>query len=445
MMIGTRLVRMLGLWLVCSNIFVHCTDFELLIGCQFNATKVVQPSGVSTALSTPRQQVRLLAENSARQVTLVIQQDVEKIAATVPLERCQHFPFGDVIIRPYRNTPDYVKRSPLERRATIVQAGQLPLPFMFVHLPKTGGSSLVKTLNRYSEDILQRPLVHFWTVPAPVDVPTELTTKIHFKWPTGIFAHIPYGFHKLLFYHDTEENLSYSYLTILRHPVARVWSHYRYHHDRTGDPNHKWTKDRGFGDWLRTLEFGNNYMTAFLSGAIADAWYNRHELQAVMLPPIDPSAPQPLPVYNVTETHFQIALANLRKMAWVGIYEEFDASLCQLFYLLGSEHCYGCGSLNLNFYRPELPRQWEALILEYNRFDLLLYEAALAMFEEQNNWLHSRGYQPQQPLPWRGLDFPLSANAVLHLQETNHKLLQLKDDLSKKLLDLASRTKKNQP
>ena len=35
------------------------------------------------------------------------------------------------------------------------------------------------------------------------------------------------------------ENVHYAYATMLRHPVARVWSHYQYHLTRTEDPNHR--------------------------------------------------------------------------------------------------------------------------------------------------------------------------------------------------------------
>ena len=136
---------------------------------------------------------------------------------------------------------------------------------------------------------------------------------------------------------------------------------------------------------MSTVEFGRNAMTAYLSGAVPDSWWNENS-SVPMLParphPINISNPNPH--YDVTEEHFQLALNNLRRMGWVGIQERYDESIAQLSLLLGVQITHR----RENFASNKIPLdQYRVLIENHNAFDIKLYAVALEMFQEQTHLL----------------------------------------------------------
>lgn len=295
-----------------------------------------------------------------------------------------------------------------ERRRRNLEACVIPVPMMFVHLAKTGGTSLMRAFRETFQRELGRNAVHFWDIWDP-----KLWTKLFAKQtedgktpPLMIGGHLPAGFHRVD-YRDQEENAAYSYMTILRHPVSRVWSHYTYHLRRKVDPNHPYTAGKTFEEWLQTMEFGRNAMTAYLSGAVAGGWWNAGtDIPFLAARPIltAEDAPDeysrilhlqnPNPLYNVTISHFQLALRNLKRMMFVGLQEKMTESLRMLSAMVGvairaTTTAVASRAAKRAVSLEKLTPEYIELIRRHNHFDLLLYQEAELLFEEQSRLLRS--------------------------------------------------------
>jgi hypothetical protein len=90
---------------------------------------------------------------------------------------------------------------------------------LFMHIPKTAGTALRETiLNNYKQSEVA------YIYPDPPGFPVRnlrdlpLAQRAHFHFAVG---HFQYGIHE-----DVPND--YSYFTIVRNPVRRVWSHYQY-------------------------------------------------------------------------------------------------------------------------------------------------------------------------------------------------------------------------
>lgn len=94
---------------------------------------------------------------------------------------------------------------------------------LFMHIPKTGGASLIEIMKRQYGEFDNRPDVKFLNT-SGIQVLTSETMDYQ-----AVAGHFPYGFHRL--FDD------YQYITLLRHPVERMVSSYNYntqivHNDR---------------------------------------------------------------------------------------------------------------------------------------------------------------------------------------------------------------------
>src|SRR5215217_1564772 len=104
----------------------------------------------------------------------------------------------------------------------------------FIHVPKTGGSTLKRTIER-------------WVVPdTPVWVPEKMNRT---EWPDGLGTAVIAGGHRT--WNDVL-NLPWTWdiLVLLRDPLERVLSHYSYlrmRHDQrpTPLPPHGWAGQAG--------------------------------------------------------------------------------------------------------------------------------------------------------------------------------------------------------
>jgi hypothetical protein len=236
---------------------------------------------------------------------------------------------------------------------------------LWIHLAKTGGTSLIESLRAK----LPGRFDHYWENPSRAEVNKFRASG---RIPRVIGGHLPYGFHKWLTHSD------YVYGTILRHPVSRTWSHYQYQLNRKDDPNHAWAANRTLSEWLRSVEFGNNAMTAYLSGAEPYAWWNEDEL--CLLPArIDG---KPNPGYNVTRYHYSLARRNLCSFGFVGLQEAYEESIAKLSKFLAVK--LSVSRKNKSVKKTE-PSPSQAKIIEsYNRWDLRLYRLAERLFREED-------------------------------------------------------------
>jgi galactose-3-O-sulfotransferase len=225
---------------------------------------------------------------------------------------------------------------------------------IFLHIPKTGGSTLYKILERqYSRAQTLRledpQIAAFKTLPAAQRGRYRL-----------IEGHLHFGFHRFIPGPST-------YITFLRLPVERVLSFYYY--ARSTPDHYLYPVLAGERLDLKTVlardlteEFRNG-QTRLLAG---DEWED--------------------PQRVVTRDALDRAKANLRShFRMVGLQEEFDASLLLLHRAFG---------WRLPFYRKEnvtkekppdtsLDVETRKLIEDANFLDLELYEYARTLFEEQ--------------------------------------------------------------
>ena len=274
------------------------------------------------------------------------------------------------------------------------------LPFLFIHIPKTGGTSLgeffEKHLKRWGKSQESRLFMHYWS-PGEIDR-DNLPNK--YKNTFMIFGHLPFGFDKVFLnktilkqlkkqnknknknnnnnnkneYNENyiiwENGVNFTYATLLREPTDRVRSHYWYHKFNqcmsmslffvqekqvqntrkqscffdTDDPNHKWTVGRSLSEWVEYFEDATECMVSHISGCHRNAWYNRDDEYIIddyrlpMLPRREPLFNNPNPTYIVKNEHYLIARKNLLKMGWVGIFENFRQSAKQIQIYFGKKY-----------------------------------------------------------------------------------------------------------
>jgi hypothetical protein len=232
--------------------------------------------------------------------------------------------------------------------------------FVFLHLPKTGGSTLAGLIRRqYPPDAL-RPAGNMFKTP---DAIAPTLRELGGAGARATYGHFSFGFRRWL---PPDAQL----VTLLREPLERTLSHY-YYVQRGAD-----SSALAGRSIERTLRDG---------GTIAD------NLQTRMLSSrIDITAGDAADLY--TE-----AADNLRRgFAVVGLTEHFDESLLLIARRAGWRHVV-YDRKRVNAGRPrlrDLDEDAAAALRRYNEVDLALYDLARELFEERRGasderWLSS--------------------------------------------------------
>jgi len=230
---------------------------------------------------------------------------------------------------------------------------------IFLHLPKTGGTTLQHILQRcYPQDQIrtfkdpnrQREIEEFEQVAA--------TNRGAYRLIQG---HLSFGFHRHLPGDST-------YITLLREPIARALSFYYY---AKSHRDHYLYRSLAGGDVdLRTLLKERtptthelfNLQTSMIAG---DEWE-------------DPERP-------ADRAALERAKQNLRNHFVVGLTEEFDASLRLMSQRFGWK-VKSYTKKNVTRRKPRndtLDTETLALLREANAFDIELYQFARELFETQ--------------------------------------------------------------
>jgi hypothetical protein len=205
-------------------------------------------------------------------------------------------------------------------------AGKLPQPYLWVHLAKTGGASIAETFRNQNTPQKGRG-VHLWEVPTTlktwvgehytnhvtcrvcvcvcvcvilllelvcvcisvfyfshVSIVVGLQHHVNVDRAKMVFGHLPYGFDRWWPYDHPNRPNATSYGTMVRTPLDRVWSMYWWHHTK----GHPLIQRTTFEEWMEQSIFPKNAMTAHLSGAALEAWYNRGFDE---YPPLKPELP----------------------------------------------------------------------------------------------------------------------------------------------------------
>jgi hypothetical protein len=221
---------------------------------------------------------------------------------------------------------------------------------VFVHIPKTGGQTLFAVLAR------QYAFSQTVTVTDPSDPLTPFRDVARRATPTLIRGHVPFGVHEELV-------IDPIYITILRQPIDRVVSIYRYIERYEEHPLHAQVRaDRmTLSDFVESgidREEVENGQTRQLAG-LGAARSERHMLER--------------------------AKAHLRTFSAVGLTERFDESLILFrrrldwrmpFYVSKNVAPSGTSA-------PSIPDDVRSALVERNADDLELYRFAAGLFEEQ--------------------------------------------------------------
>jgi hypothetical protein len=224
---------------------------------------------------------------------------------------------------------------------------------IFVHLPKTGGSTLARVLkDQYASDTVLS-LYDSFSGAELQDVPRERLDGLRV-----VMGHFAFGAHRFVTRRAT-------YVTVLRDPVDRVVSHYHFVRHSPGHYLHRTAQGLSLSDYVVACHEAepNNDQTRLLCG----------EFQGVI--PAICSAPMLAVAKDNLHRHFAVA----------GLTEDFDRSLMLMKRRLGWRH---------PFYAPqnvargrvrtaELRPNERRLIERFNQFDLELYEYARAVFQEE--------------------------------------------------------------
>lgn len=242
---------------------------------------------------------------------------------------------------------------------------------IFLHVPKTGGTTLHSVLTfQYlgKLSIWLKPWKQSGTVyerrrAAELDE-MSVAEKNNLQMVRG---HVYYGVHNKL-------PKSCSYITFVKNPVKHVRSQYKYFGkiSRQNGEESVWTENtfveilrNDDGPWL------DNMQVRWLSGA-------------------------GLSVDNVTRAHYETAVQNIEKhFAAVGVTEKFDISLILFSEKLGWTRPLFYRRANVQTYEKAeendqsvLPREE---IKDVNRWDMKLYQYALdALAREQPDDIHER-------------------------------------------------------
>ncbi|MCD6364181.1 MAG: sulfotransferase family 2 domain-containing protein [Synergistetes bacterium] len=211
---------------------------------------------------------------------------------------------------------------------------------IFLHIPKTGGSSLLWILQR-----------HYRLEEVFHDTVFQKAGDCFLNDKKFLHGHFKYGIHELL------KLRNYKYISLLRNPVYRVFSHYFYAREQMF-MNDREFRDQDLVSWLeKNKSWVSNLQTAYISGE------DHVDLKAL-----------------------RKAKDNLKKdFLFIGITELFDESLLILRKLLGLKDIYYGLPRNATQFKHLMERANEDLFLEVervNRYDMELYEYAKDLLME---------------------------------------------------------------
>lgn len=263
------------------------------------------------------------------------------------------------------------------------QPAESPETVIFLHIPKTAGTTLDQILFRnyqahqvYSTGALAQQGVRNFQ-----NMAEEERRKYRL-----VKGHMTFGIHQYI-------TCSWAYFTFFRNPIERTISYYYFIRRTPKHPIYDAIHEENI-DLRQCLEAGLDPML-----------YNCHtRLLAGVWAEVPPG--------QCTEEHLEKAKANLSHLKVIGLTEQFDASLL----LLGK--AFGWKSLfytrqNVTAGRPsqrDLSPETMAAVHNANRLDVELYDYAKALFAEQ---VRRQGAGFAQKVNW----FRLNNYFVNHYRE----------------------------
>ncbi|HUS24874.1 MAG TPA: sulfotransferase family 2 domain-containing protein [Candidatus Binatia bacterium] len=228
-------------------------------------------------------------------------------------------------------------------------------PLVFLHVPKTAGMTLSRIVQR------QFPRERLFEIRGDAAdasiarlkaLPVEERLRID-----CLKGHQSFGLHEYL-------RPGARYITMLRHPVARIVSHYEYVRARPAHylhaPSAGWSLERYAGSRLNGEL--HNAQTRLLGGVWDDRPLERADLDR--------------------------AIAHLeRHFDWVGLMERFDESVAQLAWTMGwTQVFYRSRNTGRRWDASRVPAEAAEVIRRENALDVELYEHARRRFDAGSPW-----------------------------------------------------------
>jgi hypothetical protein len=230
---------------------------------------------------------------------------------------------------------------------------------VFMHLPKSGGTTLTRVLRwKYGSQLL---VLERETQTTRMEEIAEAVPLSRRRSARVVAGHVHHGIHEFI-------PRECAYITLLREPVARVTSYFKF---IMSEPRH-WLheqmvlSDTALEDLLETSPpaFACNEQTRFISGRGSDGRAPRSEY-----PHLDRDA-------------LEDAKRNLERFLVVGVQEEFDETFILIRRALGWRLPMYVTSRVTKGSGP-MPSSAVDLIRERNQLDLELYEFARELFSAE--------------------------------------------------------------
>jgi Sulfotransferase family len=227
---------------------------------------------------------------------------------------------------------------------------------IFLHIPKAGGSTLRTIIARQYD----RKSVFITSNPpeAGINKFKKLSERDKKKY-SAIMGHLDFGFHELL-----PEPLTYTYITMLREPIARAISQYYWIRQTPRAYGYKESQSMSLPDFIQSgiKKDMDNCQTRFLSGKGQSIAYGECSRELL-----------------------EIAKKNIQeKFAVAGLLERYDETLILYKKYLGWNFPLYIKE-NITYKKPKLGEISEtalAVIKKYNEYDLELYQYVKERFEE---------------------------------------------------------------
>ena len=240
--------------------------------------------------------------------------------------------------------------------------------FQFLHIPKTGGTTLNSILLRHfaPEQILRLYRLEFHTESVPLarqlaefdQRSSEERHRIRV-----IVGHTGYGLH-----HDRPTWSEY--ITILREPVGRALSHFHFARSHADNRFHVEANQSGIIDFFESGIYRHldNCQTRFLSGSELEHLLHGKEV----------------PYGECTREMLEQAKANLRQLAAVCLLDRFDEGLMLLQHRFGWNNLfYSKLNVGKNNLSEDIAPEVRRCVESHNQLDAELYAYACKLFAEQ--------------------------------------------------------------
>ena len=243
-----------------------------------------------------------------------------------------------------------------------------PTTVIFVHVPKTGGVTLRHVLyanyQPHERLHLQKDLLPWWQAGQRLaELPESERRRIRLMDA----CHYPFGFHHLL-------SQPCTYVTILRDPLERAISNYYYSLSHPENQLHERVRQSKASAGLESV------------GDPASGHFHSQVLQLAGVPDRQTFFDRSWPKGPVCEDLVEQAKKNLRNcFSVVGIQERYAETLFLCKHLLGLRHI-SYEPRNKTADRPsreDLPPDVVRRIEEQTRFERLLYDYAVTLFEQR--------------------------------------------------------------